>query len=80
MAVLHAKGILNKGDKLIGRSIIDSRFDCTIVEETKVGNKSAIIPSIRGRAWITGTHQIMLDPDDPWPGGYRLSDTWPIKV
>ncbi|WP_239378794.1 hypothetical protein, partial [Pseudomonas aeruginosa] len=19
----------------------------------------------------------LLDPDDPWPQGYRLSDTWP---
>jgi len=79
MAVLHAKGQLSKGDRLIGRSIIDSRFDCSIVSETNVGDKKAIIPSIRGRAWITGTHQIMLDPDDPWPGGYRLSDTWPLK-
>ena len=42
-----------------------------------VGDKSAIIPEITGRAWITGTHQHMLDPDDPWPEGYRLSDTWP---
>jgi proline racemase len=32
---------------------------------------------ISGRAWITGTHQHMLDPDDPWPEGMRLSDTWP---
>ncbi len=79
MAVLHARGILKTGDRMIGRSIIDSRFDCAIVEETMVGNKKAIIPSIRGRAWITGTHQIMLDPDDPWPEGYRLSDTWPIS-
>ncbi len=79
MAVLHAKGLLNTGDKFIGRSIINSRFDCSIVSETKVGDKQAIIPSIRGRAWITGTHQVMLDPDDPWPGGYRLSDTWPSK-
>lgn len=79
MAVLHAKGLMKTGDRLIGRSIIDSRFDCSIVKETRVGDKSAIIPSIRGRAWITGTHQIMLDPDDPWPGGYRLSDTWPLK-
>ena len=77
MAVLHAKGILKLGDRMIGRSIIGSRFDCAIVEETRVGDKKAIIPSIRGRAWITGTHQIMLDPDDPWPEGYRLSDTWP---
>ncbi len=79
MAVLHARGLMRTGDRLIGRSIIDSRFDCQIVEKTRVGDKLAIIPSIRGRAWITGTHQIMLDPDDPWPRGYRLSDTWPLK-
>ena len=77
MAVLHARGIMKTGDRMIGRSIIDSRFDCAIAGETRVIDKKAIIPSIRGRAWITGTHQIMLDPDDPWPEGYRLSDTWP---
>ena len=79
MAGLHARGLMRLGDRLIGRSIIDSRFDCGIVNETRVGDIPAIIPSIRGRAWITGTHQVMLDPDDPWPGGYRLSDTWPLK-
>jgi len=79
MAVLHAKGLMQTGERLIGRSIIDSRFDCRIVSETLVGDKAAILPSIRGRAWITGTHQIMLDPDDPWPEGYRVADTWPAK-
>ncbi len=78
MAVLHARGTLKTGDRMIGRSIIDSRFDCAIIEETRVDKKKAIVASIRGRAWITGTHQIMLDPDDPWPQGYRLTDTWPI--
>ena len=79
MAVLHAKGDLKKGDRMIGRSILDSRFDCQIVEEVLTGNQIAIIPSIRGRAWITGTHQLELDDDDPFPNGYRLSDTWPVK-
>jgi proline racemase len=79
MAVLHARGLMQTGDKLIGRSIVDSRFDCSIVSETKIADRTAIVPSVRGRAWITGTHQIMLDPDDPWPEGYRLSDTWPLK-
>ena len=79
MAVLHSKGILKTGDKMIGRSIIDSEFYCSIASECKVANKAAIIPTIRGRAWITGTHQIMVDPSDPWPEGYRLSDTWPVK-
>ncbi len=79
MAVLHARGTMKTGDRLIGRSIIDSRFDCAIVSEAMLGDKKAIIPSIRGRAWITGMHQVMLDPDDPWPGGYRLTDTWPAR-
>ena len=79
MAILNVKGEMKKGDRMIGRSIIDSRFDCAIVNEVNIGNKKAIIPSIRGRAWITGTHKLTLDSDDPWPEGYRLTDTWPMK-
>lgn len=79
MAVLHAKGHLSIGDRFIGRSIIGSRFDCRLEAATSIAGHPAIIPSINGRAWITGTHQVMLDPDDPWPEGYRLADTWPMQ-
>ena len=78
MSVMHAKGQLGVNEVLIGRSIIDSRFDCRIVETTDVSGKPAIVPELTGRAWITGTHQHMIDPADPWPEGYRLSDTWPM--
>lgn len=77
MALLHAKGLMSLGDKYIARSIIGSEFECTIEALTSVGTYPAIFPTIMGRAWITGTHQHMLDPSDPWPEGYRLSDTWP---
>jgi proline racemase len=77
MALLHARGQLRVGDSFIGRSIIGTRFDCRIEAETVVGDVPAIIPSISGRAWITGTRQDMLDPSDPFPGGYKLSDSWP---
>lgn len=77
MAILHAKGVLKVGEHFIGESIIDSRFHCQIDGVTKVGKVDAILPVISGRAWITGTHQLMVDPTDPWPGGYRLTDTWP---
>ena len=80
MAVLHARGLLKAGDRFSGISILGSRFDCTLEEITQVGGRAAIIPSITGRAWVTGTRQEMLDPDDPWPEGYRLSDTWPAKL
>ena len=77
LAVLHARGEIKPGELFIGRSIIGSRFDCQIQEVTELAGRPAIVPSIRGRAWITGTQQLMLDSDDPWPLGYRLTDTWP---
>jgi trans-L-3-hydroxyproline dehydratase len=51
-----------------------------IVDRTTVGNHAAIIPTITGRAWITGQSTLMLDPSDPWPDGYKISDTWPLDA
>ena len=79
MAVLHAKGEMKLGDRYVARSIIDSEFRGRIEEECEVAGTPAIVPSVSGRAWITGTHQFMLDPEDPWPEGYRISDTWPMR-
>jgi len=77
MAVLHARGELAVGESFTGFSIIGSAFHCQIDRVVSLAGKPAVLPVISGRAWITGTHQHMLDPDDPWPEGYRLSDTWP---
>lgn len=76
MAVLHARGVMKEGDRLTARSLIGSTFSGRITGETRVGGSAAIHPEISGRGWITGMHQHMLDPSDPWPEGYRLSDTW----
>ncbi len=80
MAVLHAKGLMREDERYIGRSIIESRFIGAIAATTTVGNHAAIIPTITGRAWITGNSTLMLDPADPWPDGYRISDTWPLDA
>jgi trans-L-3-hydroxyproline dehydratase len=77
MAVLHAKGLLNVGDSYLGRSIIESRFLGKIVDEAILGDKRVIYPSISGRAWITEEKTLLVHPADPWPNGYRLTDTWP---
>lgn len=76
MALLHARGRMKTGDRLTARSLIGSTFSGIILSETSVGGLSAINPEFSGRGWITGIHQHMLDPTDPWPEGYRLSDTW----
>ncbi len=77
LAVMHARGEIGVGETFIGRSIIESEFACHIAATTEVAGHPAIIPIVSGRAWVTGTAQLMLDPADPWPEGYRLSDTWP---
>jgi proline racemase len=76
MAVLHARGEMGLEDRLTAVSLIGSTFAGRILGTTRVGEHAAIVPEISGRAWITGTHQHMLDPSDPWPEGYRLTDTW----
>ncbi len=76
MALMAAKGQMKSNETFEAVSIIGSRFSGRIVESTTIGDRPAIVPEISGRGWVTGTHQHMLDPDDPWPTGYRLSDTW----
>ncbi|HEY1944321.1 MAG TPA: proline racemase family protein [Roseiarcus sp.] len=77
MAALRARGLMKTGDVYRARSIIGSEFVCRIARETTLAGRDAIVPVISGRAWITGVHQHLCDPADPWPSGYRLADTWP---
>ncbi|WP_289041224.1 proline racemase family protein [uncultured Aliiroseovarius sp.] len=76
MAILAARGQMGMDDTLTAESLIGSTFSGRILGDATIGDRTGIRPEISGRGWITGTHQHMLDPDDPWPGGYRLSDTW----
>jgi trans-L-3-hydroxyproline dehydratase len=77
MAVLYARGLLGVGDEMRHASVLGSTFEGRIVSAATVGGRPAIVPAIRGSAWITGVTQLLLDPTDPFPEGYVLSDTWP---
>lgn len=77
MAVMHARGELAVGERFVHTSIIGSAFDCRIESTTTVGGVPAVVPSIAGQAWITDFSTLVLDPTDPYPEGYRLTDTWP---
>src|SRR5215204_2552213 len=79
LAVLHARGLMSVGDTMRHASAIGLTFDGRIVAETTVGDRAAIVPAIRGSAWITGVTQLYVDPDDPFPEGYLLSDTWGVS-
>jgi proline racemase len=72
MAQLHARGELPLGRDFVNESFIGTRFVGRLLEETAVGGRRAVVPSITGRAWVTGTAQYFLDPRDPFPEGFEL--------
>jgi proline racemase len=77
LAQLHRRGEIGPGDEFVNESFIGSRFIGRIAEETTIstagtGTRPAIVPAITGRAWVTGTAQYLLDPDDPFPSGFLL--------
>lgn len=72
MAQLHARGQLPIGAEFVNESIIGSRFVGRLVDTTTVGDHPAVVPTVTGRAWITGMGQYLLDPTDPFPAGFLL--------
>lgn len=72
MAQLHARGELALNTDFVNESFIGTSFTGRLVETTEVAGIPAVIPTITGRAWVTGTAQYMLDPSDPFPQGFVL--------
>ncbi|TDD94666.1 proline racemase family protein [Jiangella asiatica] len=72
MAQLHARGELPLDTDFVNESLIGSRFVGRLVGESTVGKVPAVIPTVTGRAWVTGTAQYFLDPSDPFPRGFLL--------
>lgn len=76
LAVRHARGQAQVGERVDAYSIIDSRFGVQLESIVDVAGREAVLPVVSGRGWIHGMHQLGLDPSDPYPQGYLVSDTW----
>jgi proline racemase len=76
MAIMHARGELKVGEPFRHLSLLGTEFACAILETTDVSGTPAVMTSVAGRAWLTGVSYYGTDPEDPFPQGYRLNDTW----
>ncbi len=76
MAVRHAEGRVKPGDVVVSRSIIGGEFTTEFLGETQVGHYPATKNRVSGQSWVYAITQIGLDPTDPFPAGFTLSDTW----
>ncbi|GAB3976136.1 proline racemase family protein [Plantactinospora veratri] len=72
MAQRHARGLLGLEMPFVNESVIGTRFTGRLVGTTTVGDLPAVVPTVTGRAWITGTAQYLLDPEDPFPEGFQI--------
>jgi proline racemase len=72
MAQLHERGELGLDTDFVNESFIGTRFIGRLVSATMVAGRPAVVPTITGRAWITGTAQYMIDPTDPFPEGFTF--------
>lgn len=72
LAILEARGELKAEEDYVVESLIGSRFSGRIVDTTSVGPYRAIIPEIGGSGFITGRHEFVIDPDDPFAEGFLL--------
>ncbi len=79
MAALYAKGKLPLQQDFPHEGILGTIFTGRLIEETRVGPYRAVVPTLSGRAWITGFAQYVLDPDDPFPEGFTVGDIWGLN-
>lgn len=77
MATLHARGELALHQPFRHEGILGLVYTGELVRETTVGDRPAVVPTISGRAWISGYSTYVLDPEDPFPHGFTVGDIWP---
>jgi proline racemase len=76
MATLYAKGKLALNQDFVHEGILGTTFTGRLIRETRVGNYRAVVPTITGRAWITGFANYVVDAEDPFPEGFTIGDIW----
>ena len=76
MATLWTRGQLPLEQDFVHEGILGTTFTGRLIQQTKVGAHDAVVPTLTGSAWITGFAQYVVDPDDPFPEGYRVGDLW----
>ncbi|UCF40981.1 MAG: proline racemase family protein [Gemmatimonadota bacterium] len=76
MATLHARGELALDRDFRHEGVLGTVWTGRLLREVTVGSTPAVVPSLTGRAWITGDGQFAVDREDPFPEGFTLGDLW----
>jgi len=71
-AILHARGEIGLEQPITIESILGTTFVTQALEETSVGPFGAVVPEVRGSAYLTGRYEFLVDPRDPLGDGFLV--------
>ncbi|MFD1556703.1 4-hydroxyproline epimerase [Paraburkholderia silviterrae] len=75
VAQRYARGLLGQGQTFTHKSLIGSSFIGRVESTTKLNNGlEAVLPSVEGRAWITGRAEHIVDDEQPYAHGFDLQE------
>ena len=72
LAIHHRRGEIKLNESIVIESIIGSKFTGRVVKEVAFGPHAAIIPEVRGEAYIVGRNELWINPNDPLKDGFIL--------
>ena len=72
LASLYEHGEIKDNGSFVHESITDGHFVGKIIGKENVGDYEAVVPLVKGSAYITGFHQFVVDPEDTLPQGFLL--------
>jgi proline racemase len=72
MTLLYHQGNIGLNDTFTNTSPLGTTFQGRLIEEVQLGDTVAVVAEIRGSAHITGVHEFIVDPRDPFQDGYLL--------
>jgi proline racemase len=76
LAALYADGEIGLNEPYRHESVVRSVFTGRVTAETSFGGRPAVVTEISGRGFITGFHQFVVQPDDPFGEGFLLGREW----
>lgn len=72
MAMLHELGKLKEGEVFYHESITGALFEGRVSGLTRVGDIPAVLPQVKGKAYLMGIGTLLIDPADPLKHGFSL--------
>jgi proline racemase len=73
LAAMYARGQVVPSQVRRFEGILGTTFEGRIARVDRIADKQIIYPLITGRAYVTGINTIVLDHDDPFPDGFRIT-------